>query len=151
MTENGIIIRTSWLYSEFCNNFVKNIIELAKKRDELQVVDDQIGSPTNATDLALAILSIIKRKDFCRYSQRTEIYHYSNEGNISWYDFARRIIELAGISCDINPVSTDAYPTPAQRPKKNILNNKKIVQKFALKIVDWKTSLGLMLKEVCVE
>ena len=147
MTENAIIIRTSWLYSEFSNNFVKKIIELAKKREELQVVDDQIGSPTNATDLALVILSIIKRKDFIRYTQRTEIYHYSNEGKISWYDFARKIIELTGIRCDINPVSTDVFPTPAQRPKKNVLNNEKIVKKFGLKIVNWKISLSLLLKK----
>jgi len=151
MPMNAFIIRTSWLYSEFSNNFVKTIIKLGKERDELNIVADQIGSPTYATDLAAVILSIIKSEVFSSDSQSTEIYHYSNDGEISWYKFAEKAIELADIQCSVNPITTDAYPTLAQRPKNTVMQNDKIARIFGLKIVDWNTSLGLFFEKVCRE
>jgi dTDP-4-dehydrorhamnose reductase len=147
MPINAVIIRTSWLYSEFGNNFVKTIIKLGKERNELNIVVDQIGSPTYATDLAVVIISIIKSEVFSGDSQPTEIYHYSNEGEISWYDFAKEVIELADIQCSVNPITTDAYPAPAQRPKNTVMQNDNIARIFGLKIVDWKTSLRLLFEK----
>lgn len=151
MPVNGLIIRTSWLYSEFRKNFLKSIIKLGKERNELSIVADQIGAPTYATDLASAILSIIKSEGFSSYSQETEIYHYSNKGEISWYDFAKKVIELADIECGVNPIPTEAYFTPAQRPKNTVMKSEKIAQKFGLKIVDWKISLGLLFETGYIE
>ncbi len=144
MPTDAIIIRASWLYSEFGNNFVKTMLRLGKERDELNVVSDQIGSPTYATDLAGAILEIIKSKEFREENQTTQIYHYSNEGEISWHDFAKEIFELADIQCRVNPITTGEYPTPAQRPKNTVMQNDKIARIFGLKIENWKTSLGLL-------
>lgn len=109
--KNHIIIRTSWLYSEFGHNFVKTIIRLAKERKELKVVNDQIGSPTYAPDLALTILNITNNS--CNFG----IYNYSNEGFISWYDFATEIIKIKNLECSLMPINTSDYPTPAPRPK----------------------------------
>jgi dTDP-4-dehydrorhamnose reductase len=142
MPNNAIIIRTSWVYSEFGNNFVKTMLRLGKERDELNVVSDQIGSPTYATDLAGAILEIIKKKEFREEDQATQIYHYSNEGEISWYDFTKDIFKIAKTNCKVNPITTQQYPTPAKRPKNTLMNKNKIIEKFGVKNANWKEPLN---------
>ncbi len=137
--ENGkevIIIRTSWLYSSYGNNFVKTMIRLSKERDSLGIVFDQIGTPTYARDLAETILHIVNSGNF-----QSGIYHYSNEGVASWYDFAKAIVEIAGIKCNIYPIETYQYPTPAKRPSYGILNKAKIKSVYKIKIPYWKDSL----------
>ena len=142
MLTNAIIIRTSWVYSEYGNNFVKTMLRLGKERDELNVVDDQIGSPTYATDLAKAILTIINNKDCQDKEWPTEIYHYSNEGEISWYKFAREVFKLVKIDCKVNSIPTEQYPTPARRPINTLMNKDKITRIFSVNIADWKNSLS---------
>ena len=142
MPTDAIIIRTSWVYSEYGNNFVKTMLRLGKERDELNVVSDQIGSPTYATDLAEVILEIINDKDCQDKDRLTEIYHYSNEGEISWYEFAKEIFELSGIQCSVSPITTEQYPTPAKRPKNTLMNKDKIAETFSVNIADWKESLN---------
>ena len=141
MLTNAIIIRTSWVYSEYGNNFVKTMLNLGKERDELNVVSDQIGSPTYATDLAETILKIIDNKNYQDKEQSTEIYHYSNEGEIGWYDFAKEIFKLAKIDCKVCPITTEQYPTPAKRPKSTLMDKGKIVEKFSIKTPYWKETL----------
>ena len=141
MPMNALIIRTSWVYSEYGNNFVKTMLRLGKKQDELSVVNDQMGSPTYATDLAEAILKIISKKNYQNKVQSTEIYHYSNEGEISWNDFAKEIFKLAEIDCKVNPITTQQYPTPAQRPRNTLMDKDKIRSLFGTKQLFWKTSL----------
>ena len=142
MPTNAIIIRTSWVYSEYGNNFVDTMLKLGKKRDKLNVVNDQIGSPTYATDLANAILKIIENKNYQTKSPATEIYHYSNKGKVSWYEFAKEIFELADIHCAVKPITTKQYPTPAKRPKNTFMNKAKIAKTFSVGISDWKESLN---------
>jgi dTDP-4-dehydrorhamnose reductase len=141
MPTNAIIIRTSWVYSEYGNNFVKTMLRLGKERNELNVVDDQIGSPTYATDLAGAILEITKNKEFREEDQATQIYHYSNKGEISWYEFTKEIFKLARIDCKVNSITTQQYLTPAKKPKQSLLDNKKIEKVFIIKQKNWKKSL----------
>jgi len=141
MLTNAIIIRTSWVYSEYGNNFVKTMLNLGKERDELNVVSDQIGSPTYATDLAETILKIIDNKNYQDKEQSTEIYHYSNEGEIGWYDFAKEIFKLAKIDCKVCPITTEQYPTPAKRPKSTLMDKGKLVEKFSIKTPYWKETL----------
>ena len=132
-----VIIRTGWLYSSFGSNFVKNIRRLASERGRLNMIYDQTGSPTYARDLARTILEILpKFKD--RYR---EIYHYSNEGVTSWYDFAKAICEFSKIECDIYPIETKDYPTPAVRPHYSVLNKNKIKKDFGIIIPYWRDSL----------
>ena len=140
--EKAVIIRTSWLYSSYGHNFVKTMLKLAKEKDELNVVFDQIGTPTYARDLAGAVLSILNHKDFV-----TGIYHYSNEGVASWYDLAQAIVEIAGIDCRINPIETHQYPTPAKRPAYSLLNKAKIKKTYSLEIPHWRTALKSCLKK----
>jgi dTDP-4-dehydrorhamnose reductase len=142
MPINAIIIRTSWIYSEFGNNFVKTMIRLGKEKDKLNVVSDQIGSPTYATDLAEVILTIVNNKDYQNKESPTEIYHYSSKGKISWYDFAKEIFKTAKMNCEVNPIDTKQYPMTARRPKNTTMNKNKIVGKFSVNIPDWKTSLN---------
>ena len=142
MPTNAIIIRTSWVYSEYGNNFVNTMLRLGKERDELSVVSDQTGSPTYATDLAGAILEIIQNKEFNEADQATQVYHYSNKGGCSWYEFAKKIFELAQIQCTVNPIATKQYPTPAQRPKNTLMNKEKIVKTFSINIPNWKVPLN---------
>ena len=142
MPTNAIIIRTSWVYSEYGNNFVDTMLKLGKERDKLNVVNDQIGSPTYATDLANAILKIIENKNYQTKSPATEIYHYSNKGKVSWYEFAKEIFELADIHCAVKPITTKQYPTPAKRPKNTFMNKAKIAKTFSVGISDWKESLN---------
>ncbi len=141
----AIIIRTSWLYSSFGNNFVKTIIKKGKEKGLLNVVYDQIGTPTYAKDLAKAILQIIP--DY-KSANRSEIYNFSNEGVISWYDFAKAIIEIKKIKCDIIPIETKSYPTPAARPFYSVLNKSKIKKDFNLQIPYWKDSLTECLSKI---
>ncbi len=136
--KRGIIIRTSWLYSEYGSNFVKTIIKFAKDRDALNVVCDQVGTPTYAKDLAEVIFKLIPRTNKIR---EVEIYHYSNEGVASWYDFAKAIVEISGINCQIKPVETKNYPLPAHRPFFSILNKSKIKKFLDIDIPYWRESL----------
>ncbi|TDQ73497.1 dTDP-4-dehydrorhamnose reductase [Sphingobacterium yanglingense] len=136
----SIVIRTSWVYSTYGNNFVKTMIRLMTERDEISLINDQIGSPTYAKDLAQAIVDIIEDEDWVG-----GVYHYSNEGEISWYDFAVAIREIKGLDCTINPISTTQYPTPAKRPKYSLLDKSKIKRTFKVEVPDWKDSLQAML------
>jgi dTDP-4-dehydrorhamnose reductase len=135
--KNSIIIRTSWVYSFYGNNFVKTMLRLGKERSSLGVVFDQIGAPTYAKDLAKTILDILPNLA----NEKTQIYHYSNEGVLSWYDFAKEIMRMAKLPCLINPIQTNEYPTPASRPHLSLLNKAKIKREFHLKIPYWKDSL----------
>lgn len=138
---NATIIRVGWMYSEYGNNFVKTMLRLAKEKDEINVVSDQIGSPTYATDLAEVILQAIKDRTLKKENQITEIYHYSNEGEISWYEFAREIFKFAKIDCKVNPIVSEHYPTLAQRPKITLMNKSKISYRFDVNILELKKSL----------
>ena len=134
---NGIIVRTAWLYSPHGKNFVKTMLELGRTRDQLKVVFDQIGSPTYARDLASAIIAIIDAPEW-----HPGIYHYSNEGVISWYDFTKAIHRIAGItSCNVMPCHSADYPTPAHRPSFSVLDKTKIKQTFGITIPYWEDSL----------
>ena len=145
--DRSVIIRTSWVYSRFGNNFVKTMVRLAKERRELSVIYDQVGSPTSAKDLALVLLMIIDSPQL--QSQRgTEIYHYSNEGVCSWYDFAIAIFKSAPIRCKVIPIETKDYPTPAKRPHYSLLNKAKIKNTFELTIPYWRDSLPECLQHI---
>ena len=137
---NYFIIRTSWVYSQFGNNFMKTILRLAKERKSLNIVSDQIGTPTNAIDLAEAILKITlsKGEDL---GDAFGIYNFSNEGECSWYDFAKKILEINNINIDLQPILTTSYPTPAKRPKYSVLNKSKIKNRFGIEIKSWEESL----------
>ena len=135
------IIRTSWLYSEYGANFVKTMLRLGNERTELKVVCDQTGSPTYAEDLATAIMAMVTRKPFL-----TGIYHFANEGVCSWYDFAVKIMELAGLNCRVYPIQTREYPTRAIRPAFSVLDKEKIKSTFHLSIPQWEESLEKCLK-----
>jgi len=137
-----LIIRTSWLYSAFGNNFVKTMIRLGNEKPEIGVIADQIGNPTNAADLALAILTIISSVNTGKKSFVPGIYHYSNEGVASWYDFSKAIFEFAGIHCLVKPIATEDYPSPVQRPSYSIMNKSKIKLNFGLQIPHWRDSLN---------
>ena len=139
---NSIIIRTSWVYSSFGNNFVKTMLRLGREKDELGVIFDQIGSPTYARDLAQTILDILPNIK----NDKVAIYNYSNEGVLSWYDFAKDIMRMAKIDCSINPIETFQYPTPAKRPHYSLLNKSKIKNDFGVEIPYWKDSLSDCLK-----
>ena len=141
MPTDAIIIRTSWVYSEYGNNFVKTMLRLGKERNELSVVSDQIGSPTYATDLAKVILGIINNKDYQDKDQSTQIYNYSNEGKISWYDFSKEIFKLAEVDCKVIPITTEQYLTPAKRPENTIMDKGKLINMFAIKVTTWDVSL----------
>ena len=139
----GIIIRTSWVYSTFGNNFVKTIIRLMTEKEKISVINDQIGSPTYAKDLAQAILDIIHSDNWVG-----GIYHYSGEGAISWYDFAIAIRDACHLSCEITPIPSSQYPTPAKRPEYSLLDKSKIKSIFKVKVPYWADSLQQMLKNL---
>ncbi len=133
----AMIIRTAWLYSEFGNNFVKTMIRLGKERDKLGVIFDQIGTPTYAHDLATAIMTAID-KDIT-----PGVYHFSNEGVTSWYDFTKSIHRLSGINtCKVSPLHTEEYPTPACRPAYSVLDKTKIKETYGMEIPHWEESLA---------
>lgn len=133
---NAIIIRTSWVYSSFGNNFVKTMSRLMQERDSLNVVNDQIGSPTYAADLARAIMTILIHKNW-----EAGIYNFSNEGEISWYEFALAIQEIGGFDCTISGIPSSAYPTPAKRPQYSLLDKTKIKTTFGVEVPGYKESL----------
>jgi len=139
----SIIIRTSWVYSEFGKNFVRTMVKLMKEKEAINVVNDQIGSPTYAADLAEVILQIIASGNW--YSG---IFHYCNEGIINWYDFAVAIKELNKSNCKVNPISTTQYPTPAKRPAYSVLDTKKIQEVFGIQLKDWRKSLAVCLSRL---
>jgi dTDP-4-dehydrorhamnose reductase len=134
------IIRTAWVYSEFGNNFVKTMIRLMKERPAISVVDDQLGSPTYAADLAAAILHIVNHPRFT-----PGIYHYSNEGRISWFQFAIAIRERIGSTCTVNPIPSSQFPTPAKRPHYSLLDKTLIRSTYQLSIPAWETGLDACL------
>ncbi|HEY9221623.1 MAG TPA: dTDP-4-dehydrorhamnose reductase [Lutibacter sp.] len=135
--QHSIIIRTSWLYSEFGNNFVKSMLKLSKEKESITVVSDQIGSPTYAKDLALAILQIIPAIN----NENIQIYHYANKGQCSWFDFASAIMKIAAQNCEVLPIPSSAYKTKAKRPKYSLLNTDKIQHAFNLEIPNWEDAL----------
>jgi dTDP-4-dehydrorhamnose reductase len=132
-----IVIRTSWVYSFHGKNFVKTMIKLMQERESLNVVSDQIGKPTYAADLASAIFQII----FSENEFVAGMYHFANQGVISWFDFAMAIKEIGGYNCNVNPIASSEYPTPAKRPSYSILNTNKIEHTFNIEIPYWKDSL----------
>jgi len=138
--EQTIVIRTSWVYSIYGNNFVKTMLRLMKDRKELNVVNDQIGSPTYAKDIAEAILQIVIKSNETKSFHRG-IYHFSNEGIISWYDFANAIREMKKLDCIVQPITTAQYPTPAKRPAYSVMSKEKICETFDIALKDWKESL----------
>ena len=140
---DGIIIRTSWVYSTYGHNFVKTMVRLMNERDELSVINDQIGSPTYARDLAQVIVHIV---DNAQWSGG--IYNYSNEGEISWYDFASAICEVKNLNCKIKAIPTTSYPTPAKRPHYSLLDKTKIKETFNVSVPHWKDSLTEMLNKI---
>lgn len=136
--KNAVILRTSWLYSEFGHNFLKTMVKYGTERDELRVVFDQIGSPTYASRLAKGILCMIHSDQEINGNQ---IYHFSNEGVCSWYDFAKEIIQAAHIDCKITPIETHEYPLPAPRPFYSVLNKSKIKKDYQLDIPHWRDDM----------
>jgi dTDP-4-dehydrorhamnose reductase len=156
---DSIIIRTSWVYSEFGKNFVKTMLKLMNEKEEINVVNDQFGSPTYAADLAEVIMQIIGKlptpsvaeglpqaKPDSQLPTQSGIYHYSNEGVITWYDFALAIKELSGSKCKVNPIPTSQYPTPAKRPAYSVLDKTKIQETFGIELKNWMHSL-----ETCIQ
>ena len=134
---NAMIIRTAWLYSEFGNNFVKTMIRLGREREQLGVIFDQVGTPTYAHDLATAIMTAIDK------GIKPGVYHFSNEGVTSWYDFTKSIHRLAGINtCQVSPLHTAEYPTPASRPAYSVLDKTKIKDAYGIEIPHWEESLA---------
>lgn len=148
LAQGGMVIRTSWVYSSFGNNFVKTMLRLGQEQEQLKIIFDQIGTPTYAQDLAGAILTIIKKVESKEISRNmlSGIYHYSNEGVTSWYDFAKAIFDIKGIKIKLIPIETKDYPTPAKRPAFSVLNKAKIKQTFDIEIPHWHTSLRSCLR-----
>ena len=143
-SECYIIIRTAWLYSVYGNNFVKTMRRLGAERNEINVVSDQIGTPTYASDLAAAIVKIIPQMT----RENSGIYHFTNMGVCSWYDFAIEIMELSDITCMVNPIKTSQYPTPATRPSYSVLDKSKITETFGIKIPHWRDGLKKCIYEL---
>ncbi len=145
LCSSAMIIRTSWLYSKYGNNFVKTMTRLMNERDELSIVYDQLGTPTHAEDLAAAIMTII---DDTKHPFVPGIYHYTNEGAASWYDFAWEIREQIGAQCRIIPIETKDFPLPAKRPAFAVLSKEKIKKQYGLNIPYWKESLRKYFNEI---
>ena len=141
-----IIIRTSWVYSAHGNNFVKTMLRLMKERDGINVVDDQLGCPTYAADLAEAILAMIASLE--KGKQHFGVYHYSNTGVISWFDFATAIRDEAGLACNVKAIPASAYPTPAKRPAYSVMNTDSIVNDFGIELHAWEKSLRICLDKL---
>lgn len=140
---DSVIVRTSWLYSSFGANFVKTMIKLGSERDVLNVIFDQVGTPTYAADLAQAILKVLSSPIFV-----PGIYHYSNEGVCSWYDFTKKIHKFAGVSCLVNPIETKDYPTRTPRPHYSVLNKAKIKSVYGIEIPYWEDSLAVCISKL---
>lgn len=146
----SMVVRTSWVYSEFGHNFVKTMLRLGAERPALSVVFDQIGTPTYAPDLAEAILQMIEKveKGEVKRENAGGIWHYSNEGVTSWYDFAKAIFDIKKMSCRVHPIETKDFPTPARRPPFSLLNKAKVKTVFGLEIPDWRDSLQVCLRKL---
>jgi dTDP-4-dehydrorhamnose reductase len=138
---DGIVIRTSWLYSAYGNNFVKTMLRFGNERDELDVIFDQVGTPTSASDLAKTCLDILTYKKDAKINSKGNIYHFSNEGVASWYDFAVAIMEFGKVDCQVKPIQTKDYPTLAKRPPFSVLNKTKIKTDFEIEIPYWRDAL----------
>ena len=147
--DKHFIIRTSWVYSQFGNNFMKTMLRLASERESLSVVNDQIGTPTNAVDLADVLIKIIVSCHAELVSASNYgIYNFSNEGQCSWYDFAKEIFHQKGVSIVLKPIPTSAYPTPAKRPAYSVLDKTKIKRTFGVEIKEWQTSLATCINQL---
>ena len=142
--KEAVIIRTAWLYSPYGNNFVKTMRRLGAEKENLNVVADQIGTPTYAADLAQAIVQILPQMN----EQNKGIYHFTNEGVCSWYDFARKIMELSGLNCKVNPISLQDYANKAKRPFYDVLDKNKIKKTFNINIQHWEEGLKQCLKQL---
>lgn len=138
MADNAIVIRTAWLYSPYGNNFVKTMRRLGAEKQEINVVNDQIGTPTYAADLAKAIVDIIPQMSY----KTRGVYHFTNEGVCSWYDFAHEIMKQSGLKCQVNPIPSSAYPTKAPRPAYSVLDKSDIKNVFGVKIAHWTEGLS---------
>lgn len=138
-SSESLVLRTSWLYSAFGNNFVKTMLRLGGERDSLGVIFDQVGTPTYAKDLAHTCLEILSKEG--RMDEKGKVYHFSNEGVASWYDFSKAIMEMGNVDCQVNPIETKDYPTPAQRPHYSVLNKAKIKATFGIEVPYWRDSL----------
>lgn len=140
--DHYFIIRTSWVYSQFGTNFMKTMLRLASERDSLSVVNDQIGTPTNAVDLAEVLIAIIlKNQKSATVNLQSKIFNFSNEGECSWYDFAKKIFEIHTISINLQSIPTTSFPTPAKRPSYSVLDKSKIKRVFGITIAHWEESL----------
>ena len=138
------IIRTSWVYSQFGNNFMKTMLRLSSERDSVSVVNDQIGTPTNAVDLAEVLVNIILADNRQPITDNFGIYNFSNEGQCSWYDFAKKTFEVNNINIDLKPIPTTSFPTPAKRPKYSVMDKSKIKSIFVIVIKSWEERLKEM-------
>jgi dTDP-4-dehydrorhamnose reductase len=145
---DAIVIRTSWLYSSYGNNFVKTMLRLGTEKEELGVIFDQVGTPTYARDLAKTCLDILSGSTSENINKNGNLYHYSNEGVASWYDFAISIMELGGVNCKVKPIQTKDYPTLARRPHFSVLNKSKIKTDFRTEIPYWRDSLKDCIKKI---
>ena len=141
--EKHFIVRTSWVYSQFGNNFMKTMLRLASERDTISVVNDQIGTPTNAVDLAEALIKIVTEYSKLNTEHFYGIYNFSNEGQCSWYDFAKKIFEINNISINLLPIQTTSFPTPAKRPSFSVLDKTKIKKVFGIEINNWDNSIEI--------
>ena len=144
-SKSAIIIRTAWLYSQFGNNFLKTMLRLGKEKESLNVVFDQVGTPTYAIDLAEVIFKILQSG---KYEDMKEIYHFSNEGVCSWYDFAVEIMKEANLSCEVKPIESKDYPTLALRPSFSVLNKGKIKGDFGVEIEHWRMAMVRCLESI---
>jgi dTDP-4-dehydrorhamnose reductase len=145
---DAIVIRTSWLYSVYGNNFVKTMLSLGNEKKSIQVVSDQKGTPTFAKDLAKTCLDILSDASSTNLSKKGSLYHYSNEGVTSWYDFASAIMEISNIDCKVIPIETKDYPTQARRPLYSVLDKSKIKSDFKVTIPHWRDSLANCIKKI---
>lgn len=144
---NACIVRTSWVYSQHGNNFVKTMLRLGRERDALTVIDDQVGSPTYAADLASAIMALVQQQE-SNPAEGCSVFHYSNEGVCSWYDFAKAIFELSGVECKVKPIETKDYPTPAARPHYSLLSKQKFKQTTGEIVPYWRDALVVCLDKI---
>ena len=144
---DAIVIRTSWLYSMYGNNFVKTMLRIGNNKKSIQVVSDQLGTPTYAKDLAKTCLDILSGAGSTNISKKGSLYHYSNEGVTSWYDFASAIMEISNIDCQVIPIETKDYPTQARRPIYSVLDKSKIKSDFKVIIPHWRDSLTNCIKK----
>ena len=148
MKYNAVVLRSGWIYSDFGNNFVDTIIKNATLKGQLNIISDQFGTPTYANDLAQIIIDILNKDKFNEREMPSEIFHYSNEGECSWFDFAKEIVDILQIDCNLSPITSDDYPQLAKRPKYSVLSKKKISEEFDLNINYWKDSLKSCLQNL---